>query len=141
MRASTADRERSIEVLKVSFVEGRLTRDELDERVGRVLVSRAFEELMALTADLPVGPYGRLPMHPANPPFPRTSRLAIAALICAVFAPCTVGLTAVPAILFGYAARRQIRRTGGEGMAAATAALVLGWSMALVIALTAVLAA
>jgi uncharacterized protein DUF1707 len=81
MRSSIADRERSIDVLKQSFVEGRLTRDELDERLGQVLVSRAFEELMALTADLPVGPFGRLPIHPPDPPFPRTSQLVMAALV------------------------------------------------------------
>ena len=34
MRASTADQDRSIEVLKASFVEGRLTKDELDLRLG-----------------------------------------------------------------------------------------------------------
>jgi Domain of unknown function (DUF1707) len=74
VRSSVADRERSIDVLKRSFVEGRLTRDELDERLGRALVSRAFEELMALTADLPVGPFGRLPMHPSTPRPPQTNR-------------------------------------------------------------------
>jgi hypothetical protein len=78
MRASSADVERSIEVLKTSFVEGRLTRPELDLRVGQALVSRFFAELMALTADLPVGTFGRLPAHPVTPPFPRTSRLALA---------------------------------------------------------------
>lgn len=141
MRPSVADRERSIEVLERSFVEGRLTRDELDERLGQVLVSRAFEELMALTADLPVGPFGRLSMHPSTPRPPQTSRLAVAALLCAVIAPCTVGITAVPAIVLGYVARHQIRQTGDRGMAAATAALVLGWCTALVVAVTAVLAA
>ena len=80
MRASTADLDRSIEVLKTSFVEGRLTRQELDLRLGQALVSRFFAELMALTADLPVGMFGRLPAHPVTPAFPRTSRLAIAAV-------------------------------------------------------------
>ena len=78
MRASTADLERSIEVLKTSFVEGRLTKQELDLRLGQALVSRFFAELMALTADLPVGTFGRLPAHPATPAFPRTRRLALA---------------------------------------------------------------
>ena len=71
MRASTADRDRSIEVLKASFVEGRLTKDELDLRLGRAFLSRFFAELMAITADLPVGPFGRLPAHPVTPAFPR----------------------------------------------------------------------
>jgi hypothetical protein len=78
MRASTADRDRSIEVLKASFVEGRLTKDELDLRLGQAFVSRFFAELMAITADLPVGTFGRLPAHLVTPPYPRTSRLAAA---------------------------------------------------------------
>jgi hypothetical protein len=78
MRASTADLERSIEVLKTSFAEGRLTRPEFDLRLGQALVSRFFAELMALTEDLPVGTFGRLPAHPATAPFRRTRRLAVA---------------------------------------------------------------
>jgi hypothetical protein len=81
IRASSADRDRSIEVLKASFVEGRLTKDELDLRLNLAFVSRFFAELMAITADLPVGTFGRLPAHPVTPPFPRTSRLAIAAAV------------------------------------------------------------
>jgi Domain of unknown function (DUF4190) len=96
---------------------------------------------MALTADLPVGPFGRLPIHPSTPRPRQTSRLAIAALICAAIAPCSVGFTAVPAIVLGYVARGQIRQTGDKGMAAATVALVLGWCTALAFAITAVLAA
>jgi hypothetical protein len=83
MRASSADRERTIVVLQKSFVEGRLTRDELDERLGQALVSPAFHELMALIADLPVGPFGRLPAHPSGPPFPRRQP-AIAPLVAAL---------------------------------------------------------
>jgi hypothetical protein len=81
LRASTADRDRAIEVLKAAFVEGRLTRDEFDQRLGHVFVSRTFGELMMLTADLPVGPFGRLPAHPVTPPFPRASRLALIAVL------------------------------------------------------------
>lgn len=77
MRASTADLERSIEVLKTSFAEGRLTKQELDQRLGLALVSRFFAELMELTGDLPVGTFGRLPAHPVTPPFRRTSRPAL----------------------------------------------------------------
>ena len=77
MRASTADLERSIEVLKTSFAEGRLTRQELDERLGLALVAAFFAELMALTEDLPVGTFGRLPAHPVTPPFRRTGRPAL----------------------------------------------------------------
>jgi DUF1707 SHOCT-like domain/Domain of unknown function (DUF4190) len=141
MRASTADRDRSIEVIKTSFAEGRLTKQELDLRVGQVLVSRFFEELMALTADLPVGPFGTLPAHPVTPAFPRMSRLAVAALVCAAAGPVSAGITALPAIAFGQMARRRIRRTGERGFAAATAAVVLGWLTVLIAAGAALLAA
>ena len=77
MRASDRDRDTANGLLRNAFAEGRLTKEELDLRVGQVLVSRYFEELMALTADLPVGPFGRLPAHPVTPAFPRMSRLAV----------------------------------------------------------------
>jgi Domain of unknown function (DUF1707) len=81
MLASVTDRDRAIEVVKTSFAEGRLTKAELDLRVGQALVSRYFPELMALIADLPVGPFGRLPWHPATPAPPRICWLATAAVI------------------------------------------------------------
>ena len=141
MLASTADRDRSVKVVKASFVEGRLTKEELDQRVGQVLVSRYFEELMALTADLPVGPFGRLPAHPVTPPFPRLNRLAVAALVCAGAGPVSLGITAIPAVALGEMARRRIRRTGERGSAAATAAVVLGCLMLLIAAVAALAAA
>ena len=54
VRASHADREQVIDVLKAAFVQGRLAKDELDLRLGRVLASRTYADLSALTADLPV---------------------------------------------------------------------------------------
>jgi hypothetical protein len=135
MLASTADRDRAIGVLKSSFVEGRLTKDELDLRVGQVLSARLFPDVMALIYDLPVGPFGRLPAHPVTPAPPRMSRLAVAALLCAAAVPCTMGVTAVPAIVLGHMARRRVRRTGERGAAEATRALVLGWLAALIGAL------
>src|SRR6266702_2162256 len=55
LRASHADRERVIAVLKAAFIQGRLTKDEFDSRVGRALGSRTCAELAALTADIPAG--------------------------------------------------------------------------------------
>jgi hypothetical protein len=81
LRASTADLDRSIGVLKASFVEGRLTKEELDERVGQAFVARFFAELMVITADLPVGTFGRLPAHSAAQPFPRKTRLDVAVVV------------------------------------------------------------
>ena len=56
LRASHADREQAIEVLKDAFAQGRLTGDELDSRVGQAFASRTYAELAALTADLPADP-------------------------------------------------------------------------------------
>lgn len=68
MLASPADRDRTIRALQESFAEGRLTRDELDERLGQALRSRDFPELLTLTADLPSdNPFARLPAHRTTP--------------------------------------------------------------------------
>ena len=53
LRASQADRERVIDLLKAAFVQGRLTRDEFDARIARALASRTNWELAAVTFDLP----------------------------------------------------------------------------------------
>jgi hypothetical protein len=52
-RVSRMDRERAIELLKVAFIQDRLTQDELDIRVGLALSSRTYAELAGLTADIP----------------------------------------------------------------------------------------
>ena len=68
MLASVADRDRTIRMLQDSFAEGRLTRDELDQRLGQALRTRDFPQLLALIADLPRrGPFDRLPAHRSTP--------------------------------------------------------------------------
>ena len=67
MLASVADRERTIKILQESFAEGRLTKAEFEQRVEQAILARDFGELLALTADLPVGPFGRLPAHRITP--------------------------------------------------------------------------
>jgi DUF1707 SHOCT-like domain len=56
MRASQADREQVIDTLTAAFVQGRLTKDELDQRAGEAFASKTYAELAALYADLPTGP-------------------------------------------------------------------------------------
>ena len=58
LRASHADREQVIAVLKAAFVQGMLTKEELDARAGQTFASRTCGELAALTADLPAGLIG-----------------------------------------------------------------------------------
>jgi hypothetical protein len=55
LRASHADRQRVIDVLKAAFVQGRLAKDELDARVDQTFAARTYAELAAVTADLPAG--------------------------------------------------------------------------------------
>jgi len=55
LRASHADRDNVIDTLTAAFVQGRLTKDELDLRVGQTFAARTYGELAALTADLPTG--------------------------------------------------------------------------------------
>jgi hypothetical protein len=53
LRASHADRDRVVEVLRVAAGDGRLTADELDERLEAALSARTLTELAQLTTDLP----------------------------------------------------------------------------------------
>jgi Domain of unknown function (DUF1707) len=52
LRASDADRERVTEVLRQAAGEGRLTLDELDERLGAAYAAKTFAELEPITRDL-----------------------------------------------------------------------------------------
>jgi hypothetical protein len=64
LRASDADREIVHRVLGSAYADGRLTREEFDQRSDAVLSVRTLSELPVLIADLvPVaGPPGRLPV-------------------------------------------------------------------------------
>ena len=62
--AANADRERAVDVLKAGFAEGRLTKAEHDDRVGRVYAARTYGELGSLVADLPAGPLGGQARYP-----------------------------------------------------------------------------
>ena len=55
LRTSHADREQAIDVLKAAFVQGRLTKDEFDLRVGQVFAPRTYAELGALPPSSPAG--------------------------------------------------------------------------------------
>jgi hypothetical protein len=55
VRASHADRDQVVALLKAAFVQGRLTKDELEDRVGQTFASRTYAELAVITADIPAG--------------------------------------------------------------------------------------
>jgi Domain of unknown function (DUF1707) len=70
-RASDADRERAVELLRGHAAVGRLTVEELDERCAAALEARTFGELDALTADLPPIAPPPAAVPPPAPPSPR----------------------------------------------------------------------
>ncbi len=52
LRASDADREQVIEVLKAAFAHGGLVKDEFEARIGQTFGSRTYAELADVTAGL-----------------------------------------------------------------------------------------
>jgi hypothetical protein len=97
MLAADADRERTIDVLKAGFAEGRLTQDEYTDKVTRGLMARTYRDLHALTADLPHGAAGAAGAAPAHGR-PNGLRLRVwlgvlAALVLAVMIGGLIALT------------------------------------------------
>ena len=143
-RASEADRERAIDVLRAAFAEGRLSGEEHGARVKRAYRSRTYGDLAVLSADLPSGPLGTLPAQaaarsaqPDGTGTRLTSALAVTAAICGLIPILPATLAALG---LGIAARRHIRRTGEDGLALANTALALGtfWIVLTLIVLLAV---
>jgi hypothetical protein len=123
--ASTADRDSAVEVLKAGYAEGRLSKEEYEARAEQAFTARTLGDLALVTADLP-GAQAGAPAWRAYPA--STNPLAIASLACGVGQPFTGFLSTIPAVVLGHMARRQIRRTGENGMGLATVGLVLGWA-------------
>jgi Domain of unknown function (DUF1707) len=69
LRASHEDRENAVETLRLAAGDGRLTADELDQRLEAALTARTYGDLAVLTADLPAS--GR----PARPELPSAKDL------------------------------------------------------------------
>ncbi|MEU3254757.1 DUF1707 and DUF4190 domain-containing protein [Streptomyces sp. NPDC006997] len=140
MLASHADRERAVDVLRAGFSEGRLLGAELEKRVARAYQARTVGELALLVADLPQGPVpfaGALP-QPVPPvqavphtflpaPRPPVNGKAVGSMVCGVLTVVTGGVTGIPAVILGHAARAEMRRSGEGGEGFAMTGLVLGW--------------
>ena len=90
LRASRADRERVIDLLKAAFVQGRLDRDEFDARIGQALASCTYGELAAVTADISAELIGALPRRP-----PVRARRRIPFNIAVTGGACMAGLVNV----------------------------------------------
>ncbi|MFN8126233.1 MAG: DUF1707 domain-containing protein [Candidatus Nanopelagicales bacterium] len=67
MRASDADREAYVAVLQTGYAEGRLSKDEYDERMGAAYAATTYAELAPLLHDLPA-PATPLPGPPTVAP-------------------------------------------------------------------------
>jgi hypothetical protein len=67
LRASDADRERVADIIRQAAGEGRLTMEELDERLDAVYAAKTYAELEPITRDLPQTPGGAAPA-PAHVP-------------------------------------------------------------------------
>jgi hypothetical protein len=130
MLTAAADRERTMDVLKAAYGEGRITKEEFELRAGRAMSARTYAQLAAVVADLPAGPHlGVMPYQPGYYPAVNTptSGLAIGSLVCGILELFTLGFAAIPAVILGHLARNQIRRTGERGDGMAIAGLVLGY--------------
>jgi len=97
IRISDADRDRAAARLREHFAQGRLSSDELDERISAALTAKTIGDLRPIMADLP-GPAPVAPQARQSPPWamrhgpvfrrgPRLLPLAILALIAALVIP------------------------------------------------------
>jgi hypothetical protein len=129
LRASDADREAAAERLRQACLEGRIDADELEERLEAAYAGRFVTDLERLTADVTPPPAAApAPVAPpALPERPVTNGLAVASLVAAIVWLGWIG--SVAAVIFGHAARSQIKNSGGSerGWGLAWAGLVLGY--------------
>jgi hypothetical protein len=134
LRASDADREATVERLRVAAMEGRLDADELEERLTTAYASRWCSELERLTRDVtPTPPAWRTQRPARTAPIVmarhrRMSGLAIASLIAAL---CVWAgpAAAIAAIVLGHIALARIWRSGGyyRGKGFALTGLTIGY--------------
>lgn len=130
-------------MLKAAFVRGILDKDEFDLRIGRVLGSRTYAELAALTAGLPAGLTVARPLpvpargsastqavkswaYAATAYTVMSAAVAVAtgsspgerlAGVAVIFAPLTIMLVAALIALHAWLDRRAVRRSPPGGRA------------------------
>jgi hypothetical protein len=86
VRASDAERERVVEALRAHAQAGRLTSDELEERVGAALAAASRDDLAALQRDLPGPPVTATPIAGRPREKHPVGFLPIAVLLVAIWA-------------------------------------------------------
>ncbi|MEE1787138.1 DUF1707 and DUF4190 domain-containing protein [Streptomyces sp. SP17BM10] len=139
MRAAHADRDRTIDVLKAAYAEGRLSLEEYEQRHEAASHAQTYGQLSVLVADLPSGPVappaafdGRpvpqtfqayVPPPVPYPPYQvrSTNGLAVTSMVLGLS-----GLS-LPAVITGHIARSQIRQRNQDGDWAAVIGLVVGY--------------
>ncbi|MFD4533209.1 DUF1707 domain-containing protein [Kitasatospora sp. NPDC058397] len=133
MRAGYADRDRTIDVLKAAFAEGRLSAEEYEQRHEQASAAQTYGQLAGLVSDLPSGPMPA-PMAFAAPPVPATflppppppvrstNGLAVTSLL--------LGLTglSLPAVVVGHVAKAQLSRHDRAGDWVSTLGLLFGYA-------------
>jgi hypothetical protein len=120
IRVSDADREQVTARLREHFAEGRLTREELDERITAALNAKTFGDLRPVMADLPepapvLAGGGPLPRGIRPGPVyvrrgPRLLPLALLVLLVAALAPGFLLFVLVAGVMGLFAAHRFRRR-------------------------------
>jgi hypothetical protein len=78
LRAGDGDRDAVAEQLREAHAEGRLSMEELEERLGKTYAARTFADLAPLTADLPPRPFGGSVPRPAEVARPRRTAVPAA---------------------------------------------------------------
>ncbi len=120
-------------MLNDAFADGRLTRDEWDERATALAGPVTHSDLAQLTSDLPTRfvipqqPTPASPYWPQPPAQQHTNSMAIAALVCGIGQLAAGPFAGIAAIILGHKARQQIRQTGEQGDGMALTGLILGY--------------
>jgi Domain of unknown function (DUF1707)/Domain of unknown function (DUF4190) len=119
VRASDADRERVADRLRQAATEGRLTAEELEERLHHAFSARTYGELDSVVADLPAGPV-------VVASTPQTSGMAIASIVMAAL--WMGGIGSLIGIVLGIMATQEVSRSRGRvtGRGLALGGIALG---------------
>jgi hypothetical protein len=120
-RASDADREAAVSLLREAALDGRIDSDELEERLAGAYGARWRSELAALTRDV------EPPLVFIRPAGARVNQLAIVSLVAGLLWLFWIG--SLTAIVTGHLALHRIARSHGTeyGRTAALIGLLFGY--------------
>lgn len=120
-RASDAEREQTVEILREHHLAGRLTSEEFEDRADAAWHARFVPELWHTLRELPVGPAATPPMRPRAKSAPTPSGRAIVALVLGLIAASllvfTVGIAfplALPVSVGAWVVGRRARLAAAD---------------------------